>query len=168
MDTSGYAYVPKNCSDGQQCKLHMAFHGCVQYHGKVGDAYILHSGYNKWADTNNMIIIYAQTIASSISPMNPNGCWDWWGYCGNPTTYDTVKGSQMAAMRDIISRVSGGYRPLPTPSGLKVVSVTDNSISLSWNPTDKAAGYNIKQVIIYVIIYSPIHPLYIPTHSLTI
>jgi len=111
MDSGGYAYVPANCSKGERCTLHIALHGCVQYFGKVGDAYITRAGYNKWADTNNFIVLYPQTVASTLIPMNPNGCWDWWGYLGNPTTYDTNRGPQMMAIREMITRVSSGYRP---------------------------------------------------------
>jgi chitodextrinase len=51
----------------------------------------------------------------------------------------------MAAVRDMISRVTSAYRPLPAPTSLKVTGVTDNSVSLSWSPSDKATGYDIKQ-----------------------
>ena len=31
MDSIGYVYVPSNCKDTKnQCRLHVAFHGCVQ------------------------------------------------------------------------------------------------------------------------------------------
>lgn len=36
MGSSGWVYVPKNCAEGQTCKLHVALHGCVQNAGTVG------------------------------------------------------------------------------------------------------------------------------------
>ena len=29
------------------------------------------------ADTNRIIVLFPQVKASTV---NPNGCWDWWGY----------------------------------------------------------------------------------------
>jgi poly(3-hydroxybutyrate) depolymerase len=49
----------------------------VQDFKKVNDAYINHAGYNRWADTNGIIVLYPQAAASSGIPLNPNGCWDW-------------------------------------------------------------------------------------------
>lgn len=31
MDTLGYVYVPTACKSGNQCALHIVFHGCKQY-----------------------------------------------------------------------------------------------------------------------------------------
>ena len=41
------------------------------------DEFIKESGYAQIADTNRFIILFPQTKASAI---NPQGCWDWWGY----------------------------------------------------------------------------------------
>jgi poly(3-hydroxybutyrate) depolymerase len=79
---TGYVYVPASCAAGDRCRLHVSFHGCLQNYASVGDAYTAHAGYNKWADTNNFVVLYPQTAKSQTSPSNPNACWDWWGECG--------------------------------------------------------------------------------------
>lgn len=30
MATTGFVYVPTACQQGAQCRLHIAFHGCLQ------------------------------------------------------------------------------------------------------------------------------------------
>ena len=44
---------------------------------RLGDAYYAHAGLNEWADTNHLVVLYPQTIATGP---NPEGCWDFWGY----------------------------------------------------------------------------------------
>lgn len=101
---SGYLYVPKSCSEGQQCRLHVSFHGCKQYAGAVGDAYARGTGLNEYADTNQLVVFYPQTDKSAMAPFNPNGCWDWWGYSGE--NYATKQGPQMAAVKQLIDALS--------------------------------------------------------------
>jgi poly(3-hydroxybutyrate) depolymerase len=73
----GVIYVPPACAARQGCRVHIALHGCEQSRETVGDDFIKESGYAKIADTNRLIILFPQTKASTI---NPQGCWDWWGY----------------------------------------------------------------------------------------
>ena len=47
--------------------LHIALHGCLQNVDFVGTDYVTRAGYNKWADTNNMIILYPQVNLSLLS-----------------------------------------------------------------------------------------------------
>ena len=47
----------------------------------INDDYIRHGGYNEVADLNDIIILYPQAIKTEV-PVNPEGCWDWWGYTG--------------------------------------------------------------------------------------
>jgi poly(3-hydroxybutyrate) depolymerase len=101
---TGYVYVPKSCSDGQSCRLHVSFHGCKQYAGAVGDAYARGTGLNEYADTNQLVVLYPQTDKSAMAPFNPNGCWDWWGYSGE--NYTTKQGPQMAAVKQLIDALS--------------------------------------------------------------
>jgi poly(3-hydroxybutyrate) depolymerase len=101
---TGYLYVPKSCSTGQSCKLHVSFHGCKQYAGAVGDAYAKGTGLNEYADTNQLVVLYPQTDKSAMAPFNPNGCWDWWGYSGE--NYATKQGPQMAAIKQLIDALS--------------------------------------------------------------
>ncbi|HTQ45136.1 MAG TPA: PHB depolymerase family esterase, partial [Polyangiaceae bacterium] len=100
---TGYAYVPAACARGERCRIHVAFHGCLQESsGSVGDQFYRHAGYNEWADTNHIVVLYPQTITSSG---NPNACWDWWGY--DSSTYATQGGPQMAMVRAMIRRFAG-------------------------------------------------------------
>jgi len=77
MAETGYVYVPLAC-ETDPCPAHVVFHGCSQFAERVGDAIYRHAGYNEWADTNNLIVLYPQTVATSpvgpvLGPVNPEG-----------------------------------------------------------------------------------------------
>jgi poly(3-hydroxybutyrate) depolymerase len=108
MANDGWAYVPANCAAGQACKLHVVFHGCKQNAATVGSAFYRNTGYNKWADTNNMVILYQQANTTSA---NPNGCWDWWGY--DDVNFPAKSGGQMVAIKTMIDRVVSGNAAAP-------------------------------------------------------
>ena len=108
MAGSGYAYVPANCNAGQACKLHVALHGCGQNAATVGVSFYQKAGYNRWADTNNMIVLYPQATATSA---NPAGCWDWWGY--DDVNFPGKSGGQMVAIKTMIDRVVSGNASAP-------------------------------------------------------
>jgi poly(3-hydroxybutyrate) depolymerase len=95
MADAGYAYVPAACTTAP-CKVHVAFHGCRQNAEMVGDRFAREAGYNRWADTNRLIILYPQTIARYFYVYNPRGCWDWWGYTG--AQYATKAAPQIRAV----------------------------------------------------------------------
>ena len=105
---TGYVYVPAAC-DTQRCRVHVAFHGCRQYGGAVGTAFVRDGGYNRWADAHRLIVLYPQTIARSgwsfdgSFVFNPRGCWDWWGYTG--TDYHTKTGPQIRAVAAMVERL---------------------------------------------------------------
>ncbi|CAF1230611.1 unnamed protein product [Rotaria magnacalcarata] len=146
MSTSAWVYVPKSCTDGATCKLHVAYHGCVQSYEKIGDKFVKNTEYNRWADANNMIILYPQTVATTsisggASLPNSNGCWDWIGWYG--TDFSVNSGKQLAAMKKMIDRITGGFNPIDIPKELQVTAVTDNSVSLSWKQVSSAHGYNV-------------------------
>jgi predicted esterase len=98
------AYVPASCAAGERCRIHVAFHGCKQSTSAVGDAFYKHAGYNEWADTNHLVVLYPQTIATQGS--NPNGCWDWWGY--DSADYATKSGPQMRVVKAMIDALASG------------------------------------------------------------
>ncbi|HLX36394.1 MAG TPA: PHB depolymerase family esterase, partial [Candidatus Binataceae bacterium] len=102
MDTTGYAFVPHQCSSGKTCGLILALHGCNQYYGAVGSDFIDEAGINEWADTNDIVVLYPQTIMSTA---NPEGCWDWWGYL-NDANYAQKSGPQMQALYLMVNRAS--------------------------------------------------------------
>lgn len=103
MAETGYVYVPANCAAGQACRLHVAFHGCKQNADSVGDAFYRHAGYDAWADTNNIIVLYPQAASTAA---NPNGCWDWWGY--EDLNFAAKSGGQMVAVKTMIDRIVSG------------------------------------------------------------
>lgn len=96
---TGYVYVPANCKAGQICRLHIAFHGCQQNADSVGTAFVEKAGYNAWADTHNVVVLYPQTKASMM-PLNPKACWDWWGYTG--ADYATKNGKQIQHVANMV------------------------------------------------------------------
>jgi len=105
MAPQGYIYYPSACnvSAPTNCtRLHVALHGCEQAYAEVGDAFTAHAGYNYWAESNNIIVLYPQTAPTT---MNPDECWDWWGYTNE--AYATQSGVQMAAIRGMIRHFIG-------------------------------------------------------------
>ena len=103
MDEVGYVYVPRRCEE-TRCGIHVAFHGCRQGAAEVGQRYVSEAGYNRWADTNALIVLYPQAVASWWRPFNPRGCWDWWGYTG--PQYATRDGAQIRAVSAMLARLA--------------------------------------------------------------
>jgi poly(3-hydroxybutyrate) depolymerase len=104
LDAVGFVYVPQSC-DKERCRLHIAFHGCRQGAAEIGQEFVRDAGYNRWADTNELIVLYPQAIKRfSPSAWNPRGCWDWWGYTG--PDYHTQSGAQIRAVKAMIDRVA--------------------------------------------------------------
>ena len=102
MAASGFAYVPEECAGEAACRVHVAFHGCKQTSEFVGDRFRVQAGYNRWADTNRIIVLYPEAHDTFL---NPNACWDWWGY--DDSNYATKSGRQMAAVRGMLDRLAG-------------------------------------------------------------
>ncbi|KLK92771.1 hypothetical protein AA309_12890 [Microvirga vignae] len=100
----GYLYVPTSCA-AEQCRVHVALHGCNQNVDSVYDDFIRDVGYNRWAANNNIVVLYPQTKASAA---NPNRCWDFWGYSGS--NYYTRNGPQMRAVKAMTDRLIGQSR----------------------------------------------------------
>jgi poly(3-hydroxybutyrate) depolymerase len=106
LSDEGIVYVPKACTEAAGCRVHIAFHGCGQNRTVVGDAFARDSGFARWADTNNLIVLFPQT---ATTPINPQGCWDWWGYSG--PDYLTRNAPQIIAVRRMVERMSGPRAP---------------------------------------------------------
>ncbi len=105
MLANALAYIPESCRTGESCGMHIAFHGCQQSTAFVGDAFAKGAGYNEWAETNKLIVLYPQVDSSNIAPLNPMGCWDWWGYTDEH--YATKNGPQIAVVRAMIDLLAG-------------------------------------------------------------
>jgi len=149
MDPTGWLYVPAACQNGQPCRLHIAFHGCKQFQSyrffqlgagmtTFGTTFVKNAGYNQWADSNAIIVLYPQ---ATVRAGNPNGCWDWWGY--DDSDYAVKSGRQMAAVRGMVERIVSGHVSLPAPTGLAVTGTTDSSVSLKWDALSQATGFNV-------------------------
>ncbi|WP_294253940.1 poly(3-hydroxybutyrate) depolymerase [Propionivibrio sp.] len=117
MDNSGWAYIPDSCAKGEACRLHVVLHGCRQGQGYLplrpmpgsglyyGTTFVRNAGYNRWAESNHIVVLYPQAV--SIPGTNPNGCWDWWGYTGED--FATNQGVQLKAIRGMVNRLSSGH-----------------------------------------------------------
>lgn len=97
----GWVYVPKSCERGETCRLHVALHGCQMNPVWIQDQFARLAGYNEWAESNQIIVLYPQS--AKLSPANPYACWDWFGFTGSD--YANKKGAQMRALMDMIERV---------------------------------------------------------------
>lgn len=111
MGETGWIYVPKSCASAAACRLHVALHGCRQNTTDVGQEFVRNAGYNRWADSNDIVVIYPQTGKGAT-----NSCWDWWGY--NDANYAKKSAPQMKAimaMLDHVSRNPSQDKATPTP-----------------------------------------------------
>ena len=91
LDTA-YLYIPNACKDGEQsCALHLVLHGCDQSTEAIGTEFIELSGYLPWAEANGIVLAFPQVQKSMAMPMNPHGCWDWWGYTDENYAWRTGK-----------------------------------------------------------------------------
>jgi poly(3-hydroxybutyrate) depolymerase len=105
MDTKGTVFVPQACAAGATCGFVVVFHGCLQYQGIIGDRFAIESGIDEWADTNNVIVLYPYAVPGSGAVVNPNGCWDWWGY--DDPNYSLKSGTQISIVYKMVQRVTG-------------------------------------------------------------
>ena len=100
LGTSGLVYIPKSCEAeaGQSatCALHVSLHGC-QNPFVLEEAQVHALSFNRWAETNKMVILWPKAIGES--------CWDSYGHEGE--LYDTKVGDQMQAIRRMIEAIAG-------------------------------------------------------------
>ncbi len=71
-------------------------------------------GITRWADTNDIIVLYPQTIArfgwnwkvfwTLGYVLNLNACWDWWGY--DNSDYYKKSGNQITAIKTMLDRLA--------------------------------------------------------------
>jgi poly(3-hydroxybutyrate) depolymerase len=138
MAGTGWVYVPQACAAGTRCRLHVVLHGCKQNTADVGQQYVRSTGYNRWGDSNNIVMLYPQTGVGAT-----NSCWDWWGY--DSANYAKKSGPQMAAIKAMVDRVSSGTPAsnLPAPAGVGTSGATSTSMVVAWSAVNGAAGYNV-------------------------
>jgi poly(3-hydroxybutyrate) depolymerase len=103
LGENAYLFVPQSCKDKRNCDIHISFHGCNQNAEAIGNEYAKNAGFNAWADTNNLIVLYPQTKQSAFMPLNPQACWDWWGYTG--ANYANKNGKQIKAVMSLVDNI---------------------------------------------------------------
>jgi poly(3-hydroxybutyrate) depolymerase len=105
----GWLYVPASCKEGAAtpCRLHVVFHGCKQGATEVGDAFVRRSGYLEAAEAGRIVVLFPQ-LKPTMQPLNPLGCWDWWGYEGSD--YATRNGPQIEVVRAMVDDLMGRAR----------------------------------------------------------
>lgn len=116
MDANGYLYVPSACEQGAACRLHIAFHGCAQSFKNIGLKYVQNTGFDKWADANNLIILYPQAYPDNLMHTTPgngamangNACWDWLGWYG--ADFQSKTGKQISTIKKMIVQITSGVR----------------------------------------------------------
>ncbi|WP_371195864.1 polyhydroxybutyrate depolymerase [Glaciecola sp. SC05] len=108
INENALIYVPQSCESGDTCSLHISFHGCNQNIDDVGKAYAEQAGYNRWADVNNIVVLYPQVKKSMFMPLNPQGCWDWWGYTDE--NYANKQGPQIKAIYQVMQALGKGNK----------------------------------------------------------
>jgi poly(3-hydroxybutyrate) depolymerase len=86
----------------------VAFHGCKQGASFVNDAFVQQAGYLAAADAGRIVVLFPQA-EPSFQPLNPNGCWDWWGY--SSAEYATQAGPQIAAVKAMVDDLMGSGEP---------------------------------------------------------
>ncbi len=107
MHRNAHIYIPTACKNGARCKLHIALHGCSQTEDLIGDMFYTQAGYNAWAESNNLIVLYPQTkvwLGASFTAdaqRNFQACWDWWGYSGEH--YADKQGKQIRALGQMMN-----------------------------------------------------------------
>ena len=147
MAPTGWAYIPQACTAGAQCRLHVVLHGCQQNVSLVQQKYVRNTGYNRWADSNNMVMLYPQTSTAAT-----NSCWDWWGY--DSANYAKKSGPQMAAIKAMVDQLSAGGTStppppppppaaLPAPTNVTVSNATASAMTINWSAVAGATAYNV-------------------------
>jgi poly(3-hydroxybutyrate) depolymerase len=152
LGDTGFVFVPQDCEQGAACRVHIALHGCEQDAGDIGRRFVDDTGYNAWADTNHLIVLYPQTQSSPFLPSNPQACWDWWSYVNHEDSYITRSGAQIKAIKAMLDALTARATPavaVATVPGvastaLIVVDTSDTGADLAWTPTG-ATAYRISR-----------------------
>jgi poly(3-hydroxybutyrate) depolymerase len=153
LGDTGYVFVPKDCEDGAACRVHIVLHGCNQDASEIGRRFVDDTGYNSWADTNHLIVLYPQTKSSLFLPSNPEACWDWWGYIDHQDSYVTKSGSQIRTIKAMLDALTAAAMPVAAtaaapglaPNALTVTDTSDTGAALAWAPIRGASAYQVRR-----------------------
>jgi len=163
LGSTGYIYTPASCAAGAVCKLHVSFHGCLQAIETVGNVYATQSGYNDWAEANNIIVLYPYAKPSTSAPSNPNGCFDWWAYTDK--NYALKTGVQMSFAKRLIDAVTGGslVPETVTPTQMPVAAPTNGVPTIY--PTQVAPTNNVPTIYPTQEVPTDTRPTVYPTQA---
>jgi len=100
LSDEGIAYVPLACQSEANCRVHVSLHGCGQNSALVGRTFVEGSGFDRWADTNRLIILFPQVQSAAG---NREACWDWWGYTGDD--FLTRDGAQLKVINRMLEHL---------------------------------------------------------------
>jgi hypothetical protein len=83
-----------------------------------------------------------------LEPLNPFGCWDWWGYTN--FNYAVKAGRQVTTLKAMLDRLTGGYitersADIATHAGVVVNDFSDTAVALAWAPVAGARGYTVSR-----------------------
>ncbi len=152
LGDAGYVFVPKDCESGAACRVHIALHGCKQDAGDIGRRFVDDTGYNAWADTNHLIVLYPQTRSSSYQPFNPQACWDWWSYVDHQDSYVTKSGAQIVAIKAMLDALTAKAKTVvpvtpgsEAPVALTVIDTSDTRAALAWTAQGGAVTYRVSR-----------------------
>lgn len=101
-----FVYVPNSCrANPEKCRIHVHYHGCM-INGKARrKAWSSELGLNRYAATNNMIVLYPQAAGDARIG---DGCWNWGGDGGDrfdDPQYDTRESLQLRTVVNMIRDV---------------------------------------------------------------
>lgn len=111
LHQNAHIYIPTACKNGERCRLHIALHGCSQTEDLIGNRFYTQAGYNSWAESNHIVVLYPQTkvwLGASFTAdaqRNFQACWDWWGYSGEH--YADKQGKQIRAISKMLEQLIG-------------------------------------------------------------
>ena len=111
---------------------------CTKNAVSVGTQYPQKTGYSRWADTNNIVVLYPQTGVTAT-----NGCWDWWGY--DSADYAKKSGPQMKAVKAMVDQLASGTATgsLPATTSVAASSPTTSGMKLTWPAVAGSSGYHV-------------------------
>ena len=83
------------------------------------------------------------------TPLNPFGCWDWWGYTN--FNYAVKAGRQVTMIRAMLDRLTSAYvaSPVASPanqaasSEVVVNDISDTGVAIAWKPVATALAYTV-------------------------
>lgn len=115
LSSIGYVYIPTACQPGGNattCKLHVALHGCGMsiWSPQMNTSFVEHTGFNAWADANDMVVLYPQSggfleqgLQAPTAQLQA-GCFDSYGQTSVEYAFRT--GLQMLSIRQMIEGIA--------------------------------------------------------------